>query len=255
MPGRLQDKIAIITGAGSGIGHRTALTFAREGAVVIAADKNAEAAETVAAEVRAAGGTAESCSVNVAKSDEVRAMIDGVVQRHGRLDILVNNAGYGIAGNVVETSEEDWDAIMAVNVKGVFLGCKYAVPVMEKQGGGVIVNTASTTAKVGIPDRAAYCATKGAVASLTRAMAIDHVAAGIRVNCVAPGTIESPYFNEIFAKSPDAAQLRAKLEARQVMNRLGQPQEIANAILFLASDEASFCTGSTMLVDGGWTAK
>jgi NAD(P)-dependent dehydrogenase (short-subunit alcohol dehydrogenase family) len=181
-------------------------------------------------------------------------MVDAVVARHGRLDILVNNAGYGFAGTVVTTSEQDWDALMAVNVKGVFFGCKHAIPVMERQGGGVIVNTASAVATIGITDRAAYVASKGAVAALTRAMAIDHVAAGIRINCVAPGTIESPYFTEIL-KAPNSAELRRGLEQRQAMERLGQPIEIAKAMLFLASDDSSFCTGSTLTADGGWTAR
>jgi NAD(P)-dependent dehydrogenase (short-subunit alcohol dehydrogenase family) len=144
---------------------------------------------------------------------------------------------------------------MAVNVKGVFFGCKHAVPVMAAQGGGVIVNTASAVANVGITNRAAYVASKGAVAALTRAMAMDHVADGVRINCVAPGTIETPYFAEIFAKSNDAAALRAGLEARQAMNRLGRPIEIARAMLYLASDDSSFSTGSTLVVDGGWTAR
>ena len=150
-------------------------------------------------------------------------MIEAAVAAHGCLDILVNNAGYGIAGTVVTTSEADWDALMAVNVKGVFFGCKYAIPVMEKQGGGAIVNTASGAAHVGIVNRAAYVASKGAVDALTRAMATDHALTGIRINAVAPGTIETPYFAEIFAKSPNAAGLRRGLEMRQAMERLGKP--------------------------------
>lgn len=252
---RLAGKIAIITGAGSGIGHEAAKLFASEGATVTVADRNLSAAESVAAEIVAKGGKAAAHKVDVSKEDEVEAMIDKAVADHGRLDILVNNAGFGFAGTVVETSEADWDALMAVNVKGVFFGCKYAIPVMERQGGGAIVNTASTVATIGITDRAAYVASKGAVAALTRAMALDHVAAKIRVNCVAPGTIESPYFAEILAKSPDAAELRRGLEQRQPMERLGQPIEIARAMLFLASDESSFCTGTMLTADGGWTAR
>jgi len=193
--------------------------------------------------------------VDVTREMEVKALIEGTAEKYGRLDILVNNAGYGFAGTVVNTTEEQWDALMAVNVKGVFFGCKYAIPIMEKQGGGSIVNTASTVAIVGITDRAAYVASKGAVAALTRAMALDHVKANIRVNCVAPGTIESPYFTEIFAKAENAAELRRSLEQRQAMERLGKPIEIARAILFLASDESSFCTGTTLVADGGWTAR
>ena len=251
---KLAGRIAIITGAGSGIGHEAAKLFAQEGAFVVVADRNGAAAAQVAAEIAGQGGKAEPLVVDVAREAEVKSMVETVVARHGRLDILVNNAGYGFAGTVVTTSEQDWDALMAVNVKGVFFGCKHAIPVMERQGGGVIVNTASAVANVGILDRAAYVASKGAVQALTRAMAIDHVGAGIRVNCVAPGTIESPYFTEIL-KAPDAAALRRGLEQRQAMERLGQPVEIARAMLFLASDDSSFCTGSTLTADGGWTAR
>lgn len=249
---RLRDKICIITGGASGIGRATSLIFAREGATVIVADKSEAAAQAVAEQ---AGGGAFALAADVSKSADVRRMIDTVVARCGRLDALVNNAGYGIPGDVTQTSEDDWNALMAVNVNGVFLGCKYAIPQMRKQGGGAIVNTASIVANVGIRDRAAYCASKGAVAALTRAMALDHVADNIRINAIAPGTIDSPYFQEMFAKSPRAAEMRRELEARQAMNRLGRPEEIANGILFLASDEASFVTGSVMMVDGGMTAQ
>jgi meso-butanediol dehydrogenase / (S,S)-butanediol dehydrogenase / diacetyl reductase len=250
---KLKDKVSIITGAGSGIGREAARLFAAEGARVVVADRDAAAAERVATELAASG--AEAVTVDVSREAEVEALMRGVAERHGRIDVLVNNAGYGFAGTVVTTSEADWDALMAVNVKGVFLGCKHAIPIMAAGGGGAIVNTASAVANVGITDRAAYVASKGAVAALTRAMAIDHVADGIRINCVAPGTIESPYFADIFARSPDAAGLRRSLEARQAMDRLGQPVEIARAMLFLASDDASFCTGTTLVADGGWTAR
>lgn len=252
---RLAGKIAIITGGGSGIGHETAKLFASEGASVVVADRDRSAADRVAEEITSSGGKAFAAAVDVTREAEVKSLIEGAVAEHGRLDILVNNAGYGFAGTVVTTTEEDWDALMAVNVKGVFFGCKHAIPVMEKQGGGVIVNTASTVSIVGITDRAAYVASKGAVAALTRAVALDHVSANIRCNCVAPGTIESPYFSEIFAKAPNPGELRRNLEQRQAMERLGKPIEIARAILFLASDESSFCTGTTLVADGGWTAR
>jgi NAD(P)-dependent dehydrogenase (short-subunit alcohol dehydrogenase family) len=252
---RLAGKIAVVTGSASGIGHETAKLFAAEGAHVVVADRDADAAAKVALELAADGAAAEAVAVDVSQEDQVKALLDGVKSRHGRLDILVNNAGYGFAGTVADTSVEDWDALFAVNVRGVFLGCKHAVPIFAAQGGGIIVNTASGGAIVGIANRAAYTASKGAVAALTRAMAIDHAEDMIRVNCVAPGTIETPYFTEIFAKSPDAAALRKGLEDRQVMGRLGRPEEIARAILFLASDDATFCTGSTLVVDGGWTIR
>ena len=252
---KLKNKITIVTGGGSGIGRETCKLFAQEGAVVIVADRDVSSAKRVAEDIIKSGGKAEAIAVDVTKSADIKSMIDHAVSGHGRLDILVNNAGYGIAGTVVDTSEEDWNALMAVNVNGVYLGCKYAIPIMEKQGGGVIVNTASTVARVGITNRAAYVASKGAVGALTRAMALDHVGSNIRINAVGPGTIESPYFDDIFAKAADPVALRKGLEARQPMNRLGKPIEIAKAILFLASDDASFCTGTILFADGGWTAR
>ena len=252
MSQRLKDKVCLITGGGSGIGRATCELFAREGAKVVVADKLLSAARVVAALI---GEAAIAIEVDVAQSASVRSMIDATIRDLGRLDVLINNAGYGIPGSVAETSEDDWDKLMTVNVNGVFFGCKYAIPVMKQQGGGVIVNTASIVANVGIRNRAAYCASKGAVAALTRAMALDHVNDNIRVNCVAPGTIDTPYFEDIIRKSERPQELRRELEARQAMNRLGRPEEIANAFLFLASDESSFSTGSMLIVDGGMTAQ
>lgn len=249
---RLRDKICIITGGGSGIGRAACLLFAREGATVVVADKSADAAAQVAA---LAGNGAVPMAVDVANSKQVDGMIRNAVERFGRLDVLINNAGYGIPGSVTETDEDDWNKLMAVNVNGVFFGCKYAIPAMRAGGGGAIVNTASVVAAVGIRDRAAYCASKGAVAALTRAMALDHVGDNIRINAISPGTIDSPYFQDMFAKSGRAGELRRQLEQRQAMNRLGRPEEIANGMLFLASDEASFMTGAVLTIDGGMTAQ
>ena len=249
---RLAGKICIVTGGGSGLGRATCLLFVEEGGKVVVADRSREAAETVA---REAGEAAIALRTDVSDSQSVRAMLKQTMDHFGRLDVLVNNAGYGIPGSVVDTDEADWDRLMAVNLNGVFYGCKYAVPIMRKQGGGVIVNTASIVATVGIPDRAAYCASKGAVAALTRAMALDHVAEGIRINCIAPGTIDSPYFDEMLAKCDRPDALRRELEQRQAMNRMGKPEEIARGMLYLACDDSSFATGSMLTVDGGMTAQ
>ena len=249
---RLADRVAIITGAGAGIGAATAELFAREGARVIIADQDANAAATIAKRV---GAQAVALSADVRKSADAKAMVDGAVKAFGRLDILVNNAGRGILGTVVTTAEDDWDDIVAVNLKSVFLCSKHAIPVMKKNGGGVIVNVASTVAVAGIPDRAAYVASKGGVAALTRAMALDHVADNIRVNAVAPGVIWSNYYDRMMQQVPDPAAFKKGLQDRAPMGRIGEPNEIATAILWLASDESSFATGSVMLIDGGYTAR
>ena len=248
---RLENKIALITGAAAGIGKATAELFVREGAKVVIADRDGPAASAVA---QSLGEAAIAVTVDVSIGPQVKRMMDEAVVRFGRLDVLVNNAGYGIRGNVVTTAEEDWDALMDVNLKGVFLCSKYAVPHMVAQGGGSIVNTSSTIASVGIPDRVAYVASKGGVAALTRAMALDHAADNIRVNSVAPGVIWSSYYEKMLETHEDPETFLAKLKARAPTNRWGEPGEIANAILWLASDESSFATGSSMTVDGGYTA-
>ncbi len=252
---RLENKVCIVTGGGSGIGRASCLLFAREGARVVVADKRQEAAEAVAAECAATGAEAIAVEVDVSRSVDAERMVARTLDAFGRLDVLVNNAGYGIAGTVLETDEKAWDDLMAVNVRGVFLCSRFAIPAMRAGGGGTIVNTASVVAAVGIRNRAAYCASKGAVAALTRAIAIAHVADGIRCNAVAPGTIDTPYFDEILRKSPDPEAVRKGLEARQLLGRLGAPEEIAAGILFLASDESRFATGTILTIDGGMTAQ
>jgi NAD(P)-dependent dehydrogenase (short-subunit alcohol dehydrogenase family) len=249
---RLKDKVCIVTGGGSGIGRATCLLFGREGARLAVADKRRDAAEAVAAEC---GGGAIALAVDVSVSAQVSRMVGDVVAAFGRLDVLVANAGYGITGSVVDTDEDAWEALMAVNVRGVYLCAKHAIPAMKRTGGGAIVNTASVVASVGIRNRAAYCASKGAVAALTRAIAVDHVADGIRCNAVAPGTIDTPYFDDILRNSPVAADSRKALESRQLLGRLGTPEEIAAGILFLASEESRFATGSILTLDGGMTAQ
>lgn len=252
---QLLEKSIVVTGAGSGIGRATAVRFAAEGARVIVADKVEQRAKDVTAEIIAEGGVAFHFTVDVSRSAEVKSLMAYAVEKVQRIDVLVNNAGYGFAATVLDTNEAEWDALMSVNVKGVFLSCKHALPYMISQGHGSIINTASAVSAVGIANRAAYVASKGAVAALTRAMAIDHAHQNVRVNCLGAGTVESPYYDKILAESEDPEALLTGLRNRQVMGRLGQPEEIAAAMVFLASDASSFCTGSTMFVDGGWTAR
>jgi meso-butanediol dehydrogenase/(S,S)-butanediol dehydrogenase/diacetyl reductase len=253
---RLDGKRTIITGAASGIGLATAELFMREGADVVIADRDQAAAEKAAAALKGKGkGRCVAMACNVAKAADVEALFATVIKEFGRIDVLVNNAGYGIAGTVSETSDEDWDALMDVNVRGVFLCCKHAIKAMKKSGGGVIVNVASVVAAVGIRNRAAYVASKGAVAALTRSIALDYVSDHIRCNAIAPGTIETPYYTEILARAEDPVAIKKGLEARQPMGRLGTPDEIASGILFLSCDESRFATGSILTLDGGMTAQ
>jgi meso-butanediol dehydrogenase / (S,S)-butanediol dehydrogenase / diacetyl reductase len=251
---RLKDKVCIVTGGGSGIGRATALLFAREGSRLVIADKRRASAESVAGECARENNKAIASETDVSRAADVERMIGATMDAFGQIDVLINNAGYGITGSVVETDEAAWDALMATNVRGVFLCSKYAIPAMKKNGGGTIVNTASVVAQVGIANRAAYCASKGAVAALTRAIAIDHMRDGIRCNAIAPGTIDTPYFQDILQKSPDSKATRKALAARQLIGRMGTPEEIAAGILFLASDDSRFATGTILTLDGGWTA-
>jgi len=242
------DQTVIVTGAGSGIGRAAALRFSELGANIVIADKNEAAAREVADE---AGAKALAVTVDVSDSASVRSMIKTVVDNFGGIDVLCNNAGFGFPGNVLDIDEDNWDRLMSVNLKGVYLCSKYAIPELAKTGDGRIVNTSSYTANVGIRDRAAYVASKGGVSALTRAMALDHVDQGIRVNAVAPGTINSPYFDKMIAESPEPQELVDSLNGRSPMQRMGRPEEVAEAIVWLAAKESSFATGSVLTVDGG----
>jgi NAD(P)-dependent dehydrogenase (short-subunit alcohol dehydrogenase family) len=252
---RLQDKATLITGAGSGIGRAMAVLFAREGARIVAADVALAGAEETVRLIREAGGEAVAVPCDVTVSEQVRGAIETCIARFGRIDVLCNNAGVGSTQTIVDTPEEVWDRCFEVNVKGVYWGCKHAIPLMVGQGRGVIVNTASVAGLVGIPSRAAYCASKGAVVTLTKALAVDHVSQGIRVNCICPGTVDSPWVGRLLAQTEDPAAARRALEARQPMGRLGAPEEIALAALYLASDESSFVTGTAFVIDGGLAAR
>lgn len=244
----MEGKVVIVTGGASGIGRAAAALFVQEGARVVIADANGSEAQSTAA---ALGGNVAAITTDVSRDSDVRAMVAFTLERFGRIDVLVNNAGFGFTGTVVTIAEDDWDRLMAVNLKGMFLCAKHVIPVMAAQGGGAIVNTGSYTAISAIADRAAYVASKGGVVALTRAMALDHVQENIRVNCVAPGTIHSPYFDRMFAQSADPQGMKQALDARAPMGRMGRPEEIAEAIVWLASDKSRFATGSVLTIDGG----
>ena len=254
MARRFEGKVVLVTGAGSGIGEATALAFGREGACVLAGDLRISGAESTAARIRAEGGQAAGSAADVSRPEDCRRAVAQAVQAFGQLDILVNNAGIGATGTVLTTEEATWDRLMAVNLKGTFRMSKAALEVMVPRKSGVIVNAGSIAGLAGIPDRAAYVVTKFGVVGLTRAMARDHVKDGIRVNCVCPGTTQTPWIDERLGESSDPEAALAALVARQPMGRLGRAEEMAAAYLFLASDESSFTTGTALVVDGGFSA-
>jgi NAD(P)-dependent dehydrogenase (short-subunit alcohol dehydrogenase family) len=250
---RLENKVALITGAGSGIGRETALLFAREGARVVVVDVNDAAGEAVAAELKAAGGEAVYVHADISKAAEAEAMIRAAEESFGKLDVLFNNAGISHPrdDDAVATEEEVWDLTMSINLKGVFLGCKYGIPALRRAGGGSIVNTASFVAVLGAATpQLAYTASKGGVLAMTRELATIHARENIRVNALCPG----PLRTELLMKYLDTEEKRQRRLVHIPMGRFGEAHEIAKAVLFLASDESSFTTGATFLVDGGITA-
>ncbi len=252
MPRRLIDRRAIVTGAGSGIGRAIARRLAAEGARVMVADVDEDAARRVGDEL---GAPALAQTVDVASAASVKAMIGRAREEWNGLDVLVNNAGVGIAATTPDTDDRDWRRVLDICLTGTFLGMKHAIPLMRAGGGGAIVNMSSVAALVGITDRAAYCAAKGGILALTRAAAIDHVGEGIRVNCIAPGTVDTPWIERITSGYDDPVAARAAMEARQPHGRLVSPEEIAAMAAYLASDEAASVIGAAMVVDGGMTAR
>lgn len=250
---RLRGKVALVTGGASGIGKATAVLFALEGAAVTVFDIRSEG-EGVVEEIVRAGGRALFVRGDVTRATDCTGAVQKTVQTFGRVDVLFNNAGIIRRASILDTTEEDWDRVMAVNVKSIFLMSRAAIPVMARQGGGVIVNTASGWGLVGGKDAASYCASKGAVVNLTRAMAVDHVAQGIRVNCVCPGDTDTPMLREEARQLGEDERRFLVGSAERPMGRMGRPEEIAHAVLFLASDDASFVTGAPLVVDGGGTA-
>jgi len=253
--GRLAGKVAIVTGGASGIGEATCKLFAREGARVIVADVQVEKGNAVAQAVRDGGGTAEFVRTDMARLEDVKAMIDYTANKFGRLDVLVNNAGVESPKPEVETSEEDYDRIMAVNVKGVFFATKHAVTLMKKGGGGSIINISSAYGIIGSAGFGAYHASKGAVRTFTKATAVAHAKDGIRANSIHPGPIDTPLLREAIDKSPDPKAIEELFSAAQPIGRLGKPEEIAYGCLYFASDESKFCIGAELAIDGGMVAQ
>lgn len=256
---RMKDKAALITGAASGIGRATALLLAQEGARVTCADLDGDGAERTARQIVDSGGEAASVQADVSRAEDAERMVGETVARWGRLDVLFNNAGIGFGMPVTQVAEEQWDHLLDVNLKGVFLGCKYAIPEMLKHGGGSIVNTASGAGLRGIPWLSTYCASKGGVVLLTKSLATEWAAMGIRVNCVCPGVIRTPILDPMIDQAERLTGQSREQQLQQMasvhpMARIGEPEEVARAVLFLASDEASFITGVALPVDGGLEA-
>ncbi len=249
---RLKDKVILITGSGSGIGKSTALLFAAEGAKVIVNDLSREHGERTVEVIRQKGGEAQFIQADVTKAAEVDQMVQLVIDTFGRIDVLFNNAGISGVGAVHETSEELWDRVVNVNLKGVFLPSKYVVPHMIEQREGSIINMSSCIAEIGLMKRAVYSATKGAVLALTKSMQVDYAPYNIRVNALLPGTILTPFVEDYLKKSYDNPEEALQtIKNRQLGGELGRPEDVAQAALFLASDDSKFMMGSPLYIDGG----
>ncbi len=248
---RLKDKVSVITGAGGGMGRVAALRFAAEGSRVVVADNQAAAAEETVRQVRAVGGEAVPVTVDISKEADVKAMIDMAIRKYGRLDVLYNNAGIMPEDDhsVLDTPVEVWDAVMAVNVRGVYLACKYAIPHMVERHSGSIINVSSFVALLGcsVPQDA-YTASKGAVVALTRSLAVQFAPQGVRTNAILPGPVETPLLMDWLVKDEKAKQLRL---ARNPTGRFGKPDEVVSLALYLASDESAWTNGASLVIDGG----
>jgi 2-keto-3-deoxy-L-fuconate dehydrogenase len=250
----LTDRIALVTGAGSGIGAAIAETFAAAHAHVFVTDRDEASARATASRIEGQRGSVNAWRLDVTDEEQCERRAQEVFDTVGRLDILVNNAGVGHVGTLLSTTGADLDRLYQVNVRGLFNVTKAFLPAMLARRAGVIINLASIGGVVGIRDRLAYCTSKFAVVGLTKSMALDHALDGIRVNCICPGRVETPWVAERLAEYSDAAKARHEMTATQAVGRMGRPDEIAAAALYLASDESAFVTGSTFMIDGGWSA-
>lgn len=249
---RLQGKVALLTGAGSGIGKTTAELFAREGAAVVVNDIDERKGQETARSIQAAGGSAMFLHADVTDSDSVQAMVREAVKVCGKVDILFNNAGISGVGAIHEIEPEAWDRVIQVNLRGVFLPSKHVLPYMMERKAGNIINMSSCIAEIGLARRASYSAAKGAVLALTKSMQVDYAKYNIRVNAVLPGTIMTPFVEQYLQSSyEDPAAAIAAIKTRQLSGELGRPEDVASAVLFLASDESAFMMGSPLYIDGG----
>ncbi|HXV01665.1 MAG TPA: glucose 1-dehydrogenase [Caulobacteraceae bacterium] len=255
MAGRVEGKVALITGGASGIGAESARRLAREGAAVVLTDLQADAGEAVADEIAGGGGQAVFLAHDVTDDARWTEVVTAAMARFGRIDVLVNSAGVGSGGQpILEHTLEAWRRILAINLDGTFLGIRHVAPVMAANGGGSIINLSSILGKVGQAGASAYCASKGGVLMLTKAVAAELAPAGVRVNSIHPGYIETPMVENVFRGSENANALRDMIISRHPLARLGAPREIADGVVFLASDDSSFMTGSELVIDGGYTA-
>jgi len=248
---RLKDKVSLITGGGSGIGRATCLLFAREGATVSVADYDDQGGQETVQQVQAAGGQAVFIRADVSKSADVRNMLNTTVETYGRIDVLFNNAGIeGPSAKLANYPEDAWERVIATDLTSVYLGMKYVIPHMIKQGGGVILSTASVAGLVGFPGSGAYAAAKAGVINMTRMVALEYAKKNIRINCICPGVISTPMAQRVIG-----GRTEEQVARMEPIGRLGLPEDIANAALFLAGDESSFATGAPFIIDGGYVAR
>jgi NAD(P)-dependent dehydrogenase (short-subunit alcohol dehydrogenase family) len=252
---RFRGKVIVVTGAGSGIGRAASMLFAGEGGSVCLFDCDRRGIDQTSADIADEGGNALPLLCDVTDEQNVSSSVERALEQYGHIDVLCNNAGIELSKSLLQTDEHEWDHVLAVNLKGSFLLSKQVIPHMIDSGGGAVVNTASISGLLGWPDSSAYCASKGGVIQLTKEMAVEYGAYNIRVNCICPGTTVTPMIDRLLGLEKDPAQTAQSIRAMHPLRRFAQPEEIARAILFLASEEASFVTGVVLPVDGGYTAK